>query len=381
MKVALLTGGFPTKENPMRGIFNKNAAIEISKYVDLTVIFYRIFIPGRKRYEVLEENGYKLIKITIPLLPFINKYTTCINKNLIPLFLKPYLKDYDVVHSISGITVVALDKLKKNYKFKHIAQFIGADINYTFPELKKMGCVKTLNGIDQIVCNSVALKNEVKNVFGRDKNVSVIYRGVDLDRFGTVSKKLNNDVVFLFLGGLMPNKDSSFGKNLKGGITLMKAWQLVDQRINEETSVSLIYGGPNTTKNEDLNNWIHTLNFKNKVEIIGRVNPIDILKVYERTNVTIIPSQTEGFPNVGMESFAVGNCIIGSNVGGLPELIDDNVNGLIFNSNNEEHLAEQILTLLDVIIVEKFCKKAKEKVMLKYDNKQFGKEYLRIYQM
>ncbi len=379
MKVALLTGGFPTRENPMRGIFNKNAAIEISKHVDLTVIFYRIFIPGRKRYEILEENGYRLIKITIPLLPFINKYTTCINKYLTSIFLKPYLKEYEVVHSISGITAVALDKLKKKYRFKHIVQFIGADINYTLPGLKNMGCVKTLNGIDQIVCNSVALKNEVKNIFGLESNVSVVYRGVDLERFSNVIKKLDKNVVFLFLGGLEPYKNSPYGENLKGGITLMKAWKLIDQHINEETSVKLIYGGAYTSENDDLNNWKNSLNFKDKVEILGRVNPNNILKIYGRTNVTIIPSRTEGFPNVGMESFAVGNCVIGSNVGGIPELIDDNVNGLIFNDNDENHLFEKIMELVDVNRVDILGLKAKEKALKKYNNKWFSEGYVEIY--
>jgi len=379
MKVVILTGGFPTKKNPMRGVFNKNAAIEISKHVDLTVIFYRIFIPGRKRYEVLEENGYRLIKITIPLLPFINKYTTCLNKYLLPIFLNKYLKEFDVVHSISGISIVSLDNLKKKYKFKHIAQFIGADINYTLPELKNIRCINTLEGIDQIACNSFSLKKEVKKVFGLDKNVSVVYRGVNLDKFTNVTKSLENEVVFLFLGGLEPNKDSPYGENLKGGITLMKAWQIIDMQIQKKSLVKLIYGGANTLDNNDLINWKKGLNHREKVEILGRVNPKDILKVYERSNVTIIPSRTEGFPNVGMESFAAGSCVIGSNVGGLPELIDNNLNGLIFNDNDQNHLAEKIMELLDIKKVNNLGIKAREKALIKYNNKQFGKEYFEIY--
>lgn len=379
MKVALVTGGFPDSSNSLKGIFNKKAAIEIAKYVNLTVIHFRMLKLGRKYIERTEENGYKLIRIAIPQIPIFNKYTICINTYLMQIFLKPHIKKYELIHSVSGLVGIAIGRFKKKLVFKHICQIIGSDINDILPNLKKIRCIKKIEGIDRIVCNSESLKDQIKNVFGITKNVFVVFRGVDLKRFSSIEKNLEKEVVFLFLGGLANYKHTKFGTNLKGGISLMEAWGIVDKNISNKASIKLLFGGPNTFKNKSLSAWKKKLNHEGKVEILGQVDPSNILKIFNSSNVTIIPSMSEGFPNVGMESFASGNCVIGSDVGGLPELIDENINGLIFENGNKNQLAKKIEKLFDKDIVNKLGENAKNKAINKFDSNNFGKEYLKIY--
>lgn len=379
MKVLFLTGGFPSGNNPSKGIFNKRAAIEIAKKVDLTVIHYWMLKPGRKRIEIIYENGYELIRLAILQIPIFNKYTICFNTYLLQLYIKPLIRDYDLIHSVSGLSGISIGRLKDKFNFKHICQMIGDDINYILPELKKIGCVRTLKGIDKIVCNSNSLKRQVNIVYGIENNVSVIYRGVDLKKYLTIEKKLEKEIVFLFLGGLVDYKHSEYRNNLKGGLTLMNAWSIVDEKLLKNSPVKLLFGGLNTNDNWELINWRNKLINKTKVDLIGEINPLDILKVYQSSNITIIPSKTEGFPNVGMESFAAGNCVIGSDVGGIPELIDDKINGLIFRASDEKHLAEKIIQFMDLRIVNKMGEKAREKAINKFDSKSFGSNYLNIY--
>ncbi len=61
----------------------------------------------------------------------------------------------------------------------------------------------------------------------------------------------------------------------------------------------------------------------------------------------VIPSEWfECFPNVVLESFAVGTPVIGSQIGGISEQIIDGENGLIFQSGNAEDLRKKSLTLI-----------------------------------
>lgn len=379
MKVALISGGFPDTENNLKGIFNKRAAIELAKKVDLTVIHYRMLKPGRKIVERTKENGYNLIRVSIPQIPIFNKYTICLNTYLLNIFIKHFIKGFDIIHSVSGLVGISIGRLRSKMEFKHICQIIGSDINFILPNLKKIGCIKKMKGVDQIVCNSNTLKEQVRVVFGLTKNVSVVYRGVDIEKFLNLKKNLEKDIVFLYLGGLSNYQHNKYGNNLKGGMTLMNAWNLVDKKITKNNSIKLLFGGPNTTDNEIVNNWKNELTNKNNVEIIGEIDPKAILKIYNRSNVTIIPSMHEGFPNVGMESFMSGSCVIGSNVGGIPELVDDEFNGLLFDSGKEKELAERILSLFDVKLVNIYSINAKQKAKINYKNTQFAEKYYNLY--
>lgn len=73
----------------------------------------------------------------------------------------------------------------------------------------------------------------------------------------------------------------------------------------------------------------------------------DIVTEFERCRFLILPSRTEGIPRVLIEAMACGKPVIGSRVGGISEVIVDNETGLLFESENDQDLAEKIRMLLD----------------------------------
>jgi glycosyltransferase involved in cell wall biosynthesis len=64
-------------------------------------------------------------------------------------------------------------------------------------------------------------------------------------------------------------------------------------------------------------------------------------------DIFVLPSRNEAFSNSLMEAMAAGLCVIGSNVGGNPELITDGLTGLLFEVGDAAGLARQILRVLD----------------------------------
>ena len=72
----------------------------------------------------------------------------------------------------------------------------------------------------------------------------------------------------------------------------------------------------------------------------------EIIPQFERCLFFVLASRTEGLPRVLIEAMASGKALIGSNVGGIPELIEVGVNGFLFESENYEMLAEKMRLLL-----------------------------------
>jgi glycosyltransferase involved in cell wall biosynthesis len=71
-------------------------------------------------------------------------------------------------------------------------------------------------------------------------------------------------------------------------------------------------------------------------------------EVLNELDVLVVPSRyPENSPNVILEAQAAGIPVIGSNLGGIPELVRHDVNGLLFEPNNPADLAKQLQRVLD----------------------------------
>jgi glycosyltransferase involved in cell wall biosynthesis len=71
------------------------------------------------------------------------------------------------------------------------------------------------------------------------------------------------------------------------------------------------------------------------------------MTILKASSLLVIPSRMESIPQVIKEAFYLKVPIVATNVGGIPELIQDNVNGLLVTPENPEQLLEAINKLLD----------------------------------
>lgn len=102
---------------------------------------------------------------------------------------------------------------------------------------------------------------------------------------------------------------------------------------------NIVGGGDNTT----LVNLVKKLGLIDCVSFAGKLPHEEVFKVLEKTDIYIQPSETEGLPRALVEAMSRGCVCIGSDAGGIPELLDENA---IFKSKNVSDLTAKIKDIL-----------------------------------
>ena len=102
-------------------------------------------------------------------------------------------------------------------------------------------------------------------------------------------------------------------------------------------------------KNQNLGKMQHLaqkLEIQEHVDFLGWVPPDRVNDYFRRAAVFVMPSLMEGFGLVFLEAMAAGLPVIGGNVGGTRELIEDGVNGMLVKPGNVENISFQIDQML-----------------------------------
>ena len=120
----------------------------------------------------------------------------------------------------------------------------------------------------------------------------------------------------------------------KGLFTLIDAMKKVNSKL-------LIVGtGLLDTK---LKNYIVDNELVNKVQMLGYKTGSELSSIIQNSKAVILPSEWyENGPYSAIEAMAYSKPLIVSNVGGLPEMVDDNINGYVFDMLNVEMLSNCI---------------------------------------
>lgn len=157
----------------------------------------------------------------------------------------------------------------------------------------------------------------------------------------------------------------------KGIYDLVKAMKFNDKKL-------LIAGeGPEREKIEQL---IKQEKLKKRVQLLGKIKPEEVREYVRKAHAIVVPSVWyENCPYSVLETIAIGKPIIGSNIGGIPELVIDGENGLLFETGNVEDLSKKINIIYeDTKQYNKFIKNAK-KLSKQYDKKRYYEEIMKIY--
>ncbi len=119
---------------------------------------------------------------------------------------------------------------------------------------------------------------------------------------------------------------------------ILRAFQKVQMEI-PDASLTLVGAG---SLHESLVQQANTMSLKNVV-FTGRVDNSKIFEFLDQADVMISAPKIDNMPVSLIEAMNAGLLVISSNVGGVPYMIEDGKNGLLFESDNDSELAEKMI--------------------------------------
>lgn len=253
--------------------------------------------------------------------------------------------EFDVVHAHftypSGYVGA---KLKEGYSKPLIITGHGYDVyNLPFKNVEWNKKLKNiLNTADYIITPSKSNYDKLMQLDISDKKVQVIYNGYGPNSFKRIStnkakEKLNlpkDKNVILSVGNL---------ELVKGHKYLIEAMKVV---IAREKKVTCLIVGSGSQKS-NLERLIDRLSLSDCITLAGEKPHNEIPLWMNACDVFVLPSLNEGNPTVMFEVLGCGKPFIGTNVGGIPEIITNEKLGIIVKPEVVNELAGAILTALD----------------------------------
>jgi glycosyltransferase involved in cell wall biosynthesis len=115
-----------------------------------------------------------------------------------------------------------------------------------------------------------------------------------------------------------------------------------------------------------------------KVEFFGFLKPTEVSKILASTHILAIPSITDNFPNVVGEGQRAGCIVLGTNIGGIPEIIEDGVNGFICEAE-DQNFSDKINSILRHVDLASISMQARESFTRKFDEDSIVEKHLEIY--
>lgn len=306
-------------------------------------------------------------------------------KDLIALIkLYSFIKKgkFDIVHThtskagILGRTAAKLSGVPIIFHMPHGSIFhpiyLGKLSIFILSKIEKMAALYT----DKIIVGANNEKEDFinKGIGSEDKYVKIPYyfvregfSDVKVDRQAKKRELNIPDDVLLFvnIARLVPEK---------GHIFCLEAFRKV---ADEVPNVMLLIVGDGRLK-ETIERKILELNLQKKVMLTGFRE--DIPEILSIIDISLHTSLWEGTPLAIVEAMSLGKAIVATAVGGIPEIIKDDVNGVLVQPQNTDELAKWIIRLSnDRALLTNLGREAQKCAKMRFDSKSIIGEINNLY--
>lgn len=187
----------------------------------------------------------------------------------------------------------------------------------------------------------------------RDKVLVAPYLFVDLDKFRLEKPLGKKDNVVGYVGRLSPDK---------GIVNFVEA---VPEIVEASPDVRFLVVGDGELQNR-IEQYVRESNLNDKVRLVGRVSHDEVPVYLNQLKLLVIPSYSEGLPNVILEAMACGTPVLTTPVGSVPDIITGGETGFIMENNSPECIARNVIRALNHPKLEKIAQNARALVEKKY---------------
>lgn len=231
-----------------------------------------------------------------------------------------------------------------------------------------------INRADHTIAVSPILYNMLRNSRGKNKSTELILNAIDTSEIpghlgGKEIRKrcrvTSTDILLGAFGRLSPEK---------GLEILLVAFSKLNN--NQATSIVIVGDGQDLSK---LKLLAQNLNIADRVFFHGHQK--NMRDYYEAIDLLVLPSLSEGLPNVVLEAMALGKPALSTEVGAISEVIVDEETGWIVPPGDIETFSRKLNEILSKPNNLKTTgRKAKDSLFPKFSARERAKKFIRIYQ-
>ena len=218
-------------------------------------------------------------------------------------------------------------------KLAGVRHIIHSEHGRTFPEKPHRALVQRwlMRFVDYSFAVSACLKEDLIREIGVERNsLDIIYNGVDLRKFSAERAGSNSSGIRIgSVGRLEPVKNYPL---------LLRALAGMSPQLQRR--LTLVGDGSERGR---LKKLAIQLGVNEQVEFTGHRD--DVPQLLQGMDIFVLPSLSEGMSNTLLEAMAAGAAIVASDVGGNRELVEHDVTGLLFASNDLEQLTDTLIRL------------------------------------
>lgn len=215
------------------------------------------------------------------------------------------------------------------------------------------------------VALSITVKNSVLSTYGIDeKKVPVVFNGIPLDKCLSINSYKYKIDKYVHIGRFTEPKNH---------INLIKGFARFHE-YNKEAKLFL-YGEGELLK--ECKKLVTELNANEYIVFCGLTS--DVYKVLNEMDVFILPSLWEGMPMTLIEAMGTGLPIIASNVGGIPDMLEDGVNAILINPDSDS-IACALKRICNDYELRKRIGINALKHSLYFSAEKMAKEYTKVYE-
>ncbi|OGH84953.1 MAG: hypothetical protein A2493_01900 [Candidatus Magasanikbacteria bacterium RIFOXYC12_FULL_33_11] len=250
--------------------------------------------------------------------------------------IKKFVKDFqpDIIHCHSSAAAF-LTRLAIRGKYKTIYTAHGWGFNLGMNPLVRflVLLIEKLNAkyTDKYIAVSEFVKKlGLKYNLAPENKFEVVYNGIE-SKVESQKSKVNDKINLVFVGRLAEPKRPEMVIDVISGF---------EKSIKEKIRFSIIGDG---TKR----NYLENLAKEKNVDVVftGNLEHSDVMKELTKNDIFVFISAWEGFPYTILEAMSKGLPVIASNVGGISEVVDNNVGRLV--ENDAGQIANALLELIN----------------------------------
>jgi len=284
------------------------------------------------------------------------------------------LNNFDIIHSHYWLSGLVSKDISDKFNIPYIFTSHSLGVFLEGYNNERADCEKIIMTAANFVTASSNYENSlISESYKIDKKkIKLIKPGVDENLFSP-DPSLSRENIILSIGRIQKQK-----RQLEA-IEFLNTFREIENNFK-----CYFIGGPSGSSGDDylleLKEIVKELNLESHIEFLGNLPQSKIRELLNRSKLLIHTSQYETFGLVAIEAHSVGVPVVSINQGSFKEIIDNNINGYIAESFEDQYLNEFILKIFNDDKFADYVSKSAINSSKKYDWKFTSEKLSLLYQ-